>query len=502
MMQPDVVIVGAGPAGLAAADILLAAGKRILLIDELPQAGGQFLRPPPVARRDPNWLTDRVYSSARELLQKLESVAAIDWRLGCSVVAIFPQGESGQNADHGFLLWLQSPAGLERVITQRIIIATGCYERPLPFPGWTLPGVMGAGAIQTLLKSQDLIAGERIIFAGSHPLQLIAADQIVRAGGRVEAVFFSQRLVDILRVLLNLFDLLPHWRHVIEAWQALRRLRRAGVRIRFGQHIMRAEGFLRLERLVLAPRGRNGEPVESRSYSCVTDCVGICYGFTVASELAGQAGAERTWSGDNGGWLVKHDHWYRSSVKGISAAGEQTGQSGSEAAIRTGKIAAVGMLLEMGTIAETEAIKMVAVDRRQLCRHQRFAKALNRLSRPPSLRPGSAQAADSILCRCEHVTVGEFEHFLARHPHIATADSAKLISRVGMGLCQGRICQVNAATLMAAIRQASVAEVGAFHVQPPIKPVSIAQLLAADPESCIHELSSNHPGLRVIIATK
>jgi thioredoxin reductase len=481
MIQPDVVIVGAGPAGLTAADILLAAGKRILLIDEQPQAGGQFLRPPPVARRDPNWLTDRTYRSARELLQKLESVAEIDWRLGSSVVAIFRQWESAQNTDPGFLLWLQTAAGLERVVTQRIIIATGCYERPLPFPGWTLPGVMGAGAIQTLLKSQDLIAGERIIFAGSHPLQLIAADQLVRAGGRVDAVFFSQRPIDILRVLRYFFDLLPHWRHVIEVWQALRRLRRAGVRIRFGQHIMRAEGSLRLERIVLAPRDRNGEPVESRAYSCVTDCVGICYGFTVASELASQAGAERTWSGDNGGWLVKHDHWYRTSVRGLVAAGEQTGQSGSEAAIRTGKIAAVGLLLDMGTISEFEARKMVAADRRQLCRYQRFAKALNRLSRPPSLRSGFAPAADTILCRCENVTVGEFEHILAQHPHIASADSAKLISRVGMGLCQGRICQVNAAMLMAAIRQASVEELGAFYVQPPIKPVSIAQLLAANP---------------------
>ncbi len=481
MMQPDVVIVGAGPAGLAAADILLAAGKRILLIDELPQAGGQFLRPPPLARRDPDWLTDRAYRSARELLQKLESMAEIDWRLASSVLAIFSAGESGRNTDPEFLLWLQTPAGLERVVTQRIVIATGCYERPLPFPGWTLPGVMGAGAIQTLLKSQDLIAGERIIFAGSHPLQLIAADQIVRAGGRVEAVFFSQRLVDILRVLRYFFDLLPHWRHVIDVWQSLRRLRRAGVLIRFGQHILRAEGSSRLERLVLAPRGRNGAPVESRCHSHVTDCVGICYGFTVASELASQAGAERTWSEDNGGWLVKHDHWYRTSVNGISAAGEQTGQSGSEAAIRTGKIAAVGLLLDMGKIAETEATKMVAVERRQLCRYQRFAKALNRLSRPPSLRSGSAQASDTILCRCENVTVGEFEHFLAQHPHIATADSAKLISRVGMGLCQGRICQVNVATLMAGIRQSSVEEVGAFYVQPPIKPVSIAQLLSADP---------------------
>jgi hypothetical protein len=242
--------------------------------------------------------------------------------------------------------------------------------------------------------------------------------------------------------------------------------------------------------------------VESQCHSHVTDCVGICYGFTVASELASQVGAERTWSGDNGGWLVKHDHWYRTSVIGVSAAGEQTGQSGSEAAIRTGKIAAVGLLLDMGTVDETEAIKKVAADRRQLCRYQRFAKALNRLSRPPSLLSGSAQAADTILCRCENVTVGEFEHILAHHPHIATADSAKLISRVGMGLCQGRICQVNAATLMAAIRQSTVEELGAFQVQPPIKPVSIAQLLAANPESCIHELSSNYPGSRVIIATK
>lgn len=479
MIPPDVVIVGAGPAGLAAADILFAAGKRILLIDELPQAGGQFLRPPPMARRDPDWLTDRAYRSARELLQKLESVAEIDWRLGGSVVAIFRQGDAGQNAEPGFLLWLQTPAGLERVVTRRIIIATGCYERPLPFPGWTLPGVMGAGAIQTLLKSQDIIAGERIIFAGSHPLQLIAADQIVRAGGQVEAVFFSQRLVDVLRMLRYFLDLLPHWRHVIDVWRALRRLQRAGVRIRFGQQIMRAEGSSQLERLVLAPRGRNGAPVESRCHSHATDCVGICYGFTVASELASQAGAERTWSADNGGWLVQHDQWYRTSVNGMSAAGEQTGQSGSEAAIRAGKIAAVGLLLDMGKIAETEANKMVAVDRRQLCRYQRFAKALNRLSRPPSLRSGSAQASDAILCRCENVTLGEFEHFLAQHPHIATADSAKLISRVGMGLCQGRMCQVNAATLMAAIRQSSVEEVGAFHVQPPIKPVFIAQLLSA-----------------------
>lgn len=479
--QSELVIIGAGPSGLAAAEIMIGAGKRVLIIDELPNAGGQFLRPPPREQRDCNWLTDPTYQPAKKLLGRIEDAAGIGWLLSTSVVAIFRPEHAGQNTATQFLLWAESHAALERIATQRIIIATGCYERPLPFPGWTLPGIMGAGAIQTLLKSQHLIAGERIIFAGSHPLQLIAAEQIVRAGGKVAAVIFSQRISDVLQEFRHLFALLPHGRHCKDAWRAIRRLRRANVPIRFGRQILRAEGSSHVERLVFAPPGGDGKLLAERSCSYETDCVGLCYGFNVASELPSQAGAERIWAPDDGGWLVKHDDWLRSSVSGLSVAGELTGQSGAEAAISKGRIAATGVLLDMGVIDQYEAASLIEDDRRRLGRNEKFAKALNRLSRSPQIQAGSANACETILCRCENVTIGEFEQCLDRYPDIVSANSAKQVSRVGMGLCQGRMCQANVAMLIAKNRGLPIEQVGAFYVQAPTKPLSIAQLLNSDP---------------------
>jgi NADPH-dependent 2,4-dienoyl-CoA reductase/sulfur reductase-like enzyme len=471
----DVAIVGAGPSGLAAAEVMRDYGLDVILIDEQPRAGGQILRQPPRSFTVEHWLQARLYSRAKSVLQSMDDARDVDWRLGSTVLGIMRHSayRTPVNRSPGHELWIQGPSGSEVLHASAVLIAPGCYERPLAFPGWTLPGVMGAGAIQGFVKSQQFVPGNRFVLAGSHPLQLVVADQLVAAGADVAAVIFTQQLRAAAAVLRDPLMMAQHVRQLAETARILWRLKRARVPVMFGSTIARVEGKEVVERATVAALLPDGKIDWDRTETMQCDRVGVCHGFLASSELARQAGVTVKWREHEGGWLADHDEWFESSVARLFVAGEITGVAGADAALEKGRIAAVGLLRALGRIDTLKAQRLARTARRRLGRINRFAAALNLLARPPQGLTNATMTDDTTLCRCESISRGEFQRQLRQNSHVVSADAAKLLTRVGMGMCQGRLCGDNAARLIARERGLTPAEVGTFQAQAPVKPIRL-----------------------------
>jgi D-hydroxyproline dehydrogenase subunit alpha len=478
----DVVIVGAGPAGLGAAAVLRERGLDVTLIDEQPRAGGQILRQPPRTFTVERWLSAKLYDRVKAALHAMNERTDVDWRMSSSVLGILrpsPYRVGGRSASHA--LWIQGPAGCYFLHAKTVLVAAGCYERPLAFPGWTLPGVMGAGAIQGFVKSQQFVPGNRFLLVGSHPLQLVVADQLLSAGADVAAVVFTQRMQRSLAALAHPLVLLQNSRQFVETARILRRLRSARVPVKFGASILRVEGASAVERATIAMLGPDGTIDGNRTEVIDCDRVGVCHGFLASSELPRQAGASVRWREHEGGWLVDHDPWFESSIGNLFVAGEITGVAGADAALEKGRVAAIGMLRALGRLDARRAAELARPFRRRLAGIQRFAQLLHDLARPPPHLADATMTSEAILCRCESIRRDEFERLLRENPHVLSSDAAKLLTRVGMGLCQGRMCGDNAVRTLARMRGLSAADVGPFQAQAPVKPVLLGVLA---PERC------------------
>lgn len=374
-------------------------------------------------------------------------------------------------------LWVQGPTSSYLLRATAVLLAPGCYERPLTFSGWTLPGVMGAGAIQGFVKSQQFVPGKRFLLAGSHPLQLVVADQLLSAGARVAAVVFTQRKQQAWSMLRHPIVALRHHRQLLETSHILSRLRRANVPVIFGHTIARAEGARAVERATIAAIDANGKVNNNTTQVFECDRVGICHGFLASSELARQAGAEMHWKDHAGGWLARHNEWLESSIKNLFVAGEITSVDGADAALEKGRVAAVGVLRALGRLDDGQAHSLAASAKKRLSQLQEFTRILQELARPPATLALQTMSDDTILCRCESIKCGDLKHALAENKHVLSADAAKLLTRVGMGLCQGRMCGDNVARVIADARGVQPDEVGPFQAQAPVKPVPIATLV-------------------------
>lgn len=463
----DAAVVGAGPAGIAAALTLVASGQRVAVFDEQPRLGGQLLRQPPRGFDAAGWLPGRAYVEHKNRLRRAEAQAGIDWRLGTSVWGVFRRG-SGAGFDVHFVEGERS----ERVSTRRLLIAAGCYEMPVPLPGWTLPGVMTAGAMQTLLKSQGLIAGDRIVLSGSHPLQLVLADQLLDAGARVERVCFAQPWHRVLATLRSPLALLSRPGPLLEVVRILSRLRRAGVPVQFSSSVQRVEGRNRVRGVRIGPV-RHGVAVAGAAESLTCDAVALCFGFLPSSELARQAGA-RALACAGGGWRIDSDGAGRSSLADLYVAGETSGVKGGDAAAVEGELAAMSMLVdERGPAA---ALPRYAALQRQLGRHRRFAQLLDEASSMGDAFFGSLPDAQTIVCRCEDVTYGHLEAIRAEHPLAGTIGAVKRLTRAGMGACQGRQCELSLQRALGRACGREPTSTSAYTVRAPVRPVSIDQL--------------------------
>jgi D-hydroxyproline dehydrogenase subunit alpha len=420
----DVAVVGAGPAGLAAAVAARRAGADVALIDAYGTPGGQIWR-----RRHDAGL-EALPAAGR---QACRALAATDVRLlsGRSVWAAQAPGTLRLDGSPG------------RVHAGAVVLATGAYDRPVAFPGWTLPGVMTAGAAQALAKGQGVLPGRRVLLAGAGPFLLPVARQLAAQGAEVVAVAEATRRRDWLAAAPRMA------RHAdrLAAYAAYRaRVRR----IVWGHVIVRAQGDGRVESATLAACGPEWAPIPGSERTFAVDAVCTAYGFLPNVDLARALGCEL--AGD----AVAHDDEMRTSVPGVHVAGEIAGVGGAELAAVEGEIAGAAAA---GAPARAEL-------RARRAKLADFASVLADLFDP---RPGLAALVrpDTVLCRCEDVTAGAIDAAAAAGAH--TASALKIVTRCGQGPCQGRMCEA----LVAARLPAG----GRFTARAPIAPVSVSALL-------------------------
>lgn len=387
-----VVVVGAGPAGLAAAIEAARRGARVVLIDEREGGGGQIWRD--AARRGPG--------RALKWLQRLGS-AGVECRWQTAVVS----------ADAGAkTLYVDGPQGASIVSFDRLVLATGARELFLPFPGWTLPGVAGVGALQAMIKAGADFRGKEILLTGSGPLLLPVAALASRAGAKLVAVAEQTPAAELAWFTQRL------WQYpgkVVAA--ASYRLRFLKTRYRAGQWLeaVTDAGDGRLQAVLT-----DGE-TETR-FDC--DLATAGYGLIPASELGLLLGCEAR---PNGAVVVDEDQ--HTSQPGVLAAGEVCGVGGADLALAEGRIAG----------AAASGGKARSIWRRRRTHLRAFAAAMEEAFRPRE-ELAARPTADTTVCRCEDIPWRAIDADAGPRQN-------KLQSRCGMGLCQGRVCMPALKTL-------------------------------------------------------
>jgi NADPH-dependent 2,4-dienoyl-CoA reductase/sulfur reductase-like enzyme len=445
MKGSEIVIVGAGPAGIRAAQTLVAYGLQPCLIDESLRGGGQIYRHQPENfKRSAKALYGFEASKAQAVHGTLDRLRAdIDYRPETLV----------WNAEEQTLDTLcNGVAG--QVPYQHLIVATGATDRILPVPGWTLPGVYSLGAAQIALKFQGCAIGERVVFAGSGPLLYLVAYQYAKAGAKVVAVLDSSPLAAQTRALPAL---LGQPATLAKGMYYRGWLTAHGIPVHQGVQLNGIQGQQR----VRSVEWLAGE--QRKTLDC--DAVAFAHALRSETQLADLLGCEFSWNALNRAWLPSRDASGRSSVKGVYLAGDGAGIMGADAAEMAGELAALTLLGDTGHhIDQARSARL----QQKLDGIARFRHGLETAF--PFPEDWAAKAPDAMtVCRCEEVSAGDIRQTVAQgHWDV---NRVKAMCRVGMGRCQGRMCGLAAAEIVAHASGRDIASVGRLRGQAPIKPL-------------------------------
>jgi NADPH-dependent 2,4-dienoyl-CoA reductase/sulfur reductase-like enzyme len=447
-----IAVIGAGPAGLRAAEAAACAGLRPILLDEAERPGGQIYRqPPPGATRAAEQLYGFEAGKAVALHAVLPKLGdAVDYRPRTLVWNVF-----------GNRLDTVGPDGQGALAFDRLIIASGAMDRVLPFPGWTLPGVFTLGGAQIALKAQGVSIGQRVAFVGAGPLLPLIAYQYAKAGADIAAVLdvtpFSTKLANAPGLFNEAATLAKG------LWYTLRNTL-SGLTMRFGVRAIRAEGMRRVTGLAW----RDAAGAEHR-VAC--DAIGASFGLRSETQLADLAGCAFAFDAVTHQWIPRRDAAGRSSVANVYLAGDGAGIGGADVAELQGERAALALLADIGK--PVDAGRVAQLDRR-LARQARFRAALEAAYPYPG-HLLDAIADDEIICRCEGVTAKTLRD-TARGRDAREMNRLKAFTRIGMGRCQGRVCGHAAAEILARALGSDVAAVGRLRGNPPVKPIPVAAL--------------------------
>jgi NADPH-dependent 2,4-dienoyl-CoA reductase/sulfur reductase-like enzyme len=447
--QYDLAVVGAGPAGLAAATVAARAGLTTALFDEQPAAGGQIYRAitsTPLRRRD---------------------ILGADYWHGASLVEAFRA--SGAQHVAGATVWSLSRerelgvsiGGAARIVTaRRVILATGAQERPFPVPGWTLPGVMTAGAAQILLKGSGLVPQGKVVLAGCGPLLWLLAWQYLNAGARLDLILDTTPRGSLLKAAKHLPAFLrsPYLRKGLKLLREVR----GRVPVVSGVTELRAEGEGRVQTVVWRADGK-----EDRR---AVDLLLLHQGVVPNVNLAMSVGIEHRWDEAQLCWTPVVDESGGCSVDGIAIAGDGAGIAGATVAEERGRLAAMAAVraLNGGSVNLSDEVAV----RTSLALQLRGREFLDALYRPAT--QFRQPQGDTLVCRCEEVTARQVVETVQLG--CTGPNQMKSFLRCGMGPCQGRLCGLTVTELIATARGVSPAEVGYYRLRPPVKPITLAEL--------------------------
>ena len=452
MAEPRIIIVGAGPAGVRAAEAVVQAGLRPTVIDEARRSGGQ------IYRRQPDNFTrpyEKLYGTEAGRAKALhDSFDALTGKID-----YLPETLVWNIADQH--VWTASGNIQQTLPYDALILCTGATDRLMPMKGWNLAGAYSLGGAQVALKSQAVSIGSEVLFMGSGPLLYLVASQYVQAGAKVAAVLDTSPSTARIKALPDLLAL-PSvlWNGI----QLTRALKKAKVAVHHGITPLEIMGSS--ETGVSAVRYRTASGAE-KMIAC--DAVALGYHLRPETQLADLARCDFAFDPATHHWLPLRDQDGRASVKRVYLAGDGAKILGARSAEASGKLAALAALADLGRA--TGNGEMIAL-RREVATYAKFARGLA-TAFPWPAHQAAAIPDEAIICRCEAVSAGDLRSVM-RETGAVEANRAKAFSRVGMGRCQGRYCGLAAAELIAAEAQIPVEQVGRLRGQAPVKPLPIA----------------------------
>lgn len=458
-MHYDLAIIGAGPAGMEAAIQAAGLDLAVAVFDEQPAPGGQVFRGVEAAATDPA-LAGEYAEAGAALVARFRAAAGIDYHPSSTVWHI---------ALHiGQMSVLQNGASME-VTAGRILIATGAQERPVPIPGWTLPGVMTAGAAQIMLKTAGAVPEGPVILAGQGPLAWLLAAQLLQAG--LPALTLLETTPrGALRRALPAGGLWRGRETLRKGLRYVRAARRRGLKLVRAVDGLRAEGESQVQRV----RWNGG------SAACAT--LLLHEGVIPSTHITRALGLDHAWDAAQLCWRPVVDGWGATSDPLIAVAGDGAGIGGWESAVAAGHLAALDAAFRAGRLGQATRDAQARIPRHAAQKALALRPFLDRLYRPaPSVL---APPDDStIVCRCEEITAGQIRQ--AARLGASGPNQAKAYLRAGMGPCQGRFCGTTTAAVIAGERSITIAQAGFLRPRAPFKPLTVGALAALPVEGMV-----------------
>jgi NADPH-dependent 2,4-dienoyl-CoA reductase/sulfur reductase-like enzyme len=458
-MQCELLVIGAGPAGLAAATTAAKLGVDTVLLDEQLAPGGQIYRSITTTPVDDKRVLGEDYWHGADLIAPFQASGA-RYQPGATVwsIARMTAPQPGEGFEVGY-----SVGGEARLPHARhILMATGAQERPFPIPGWTLPGVITAGAAQILLKSSGLVATGRTVLAGCGPLLYLVAWQYLNAGAKIDVILDTTPPGRLAQALPHLLDFLrsPYLGKGLKLLRAVK----AAVPIVKGVTGLKALGEGKLESVQYTADGR--------TQTVAVDQLMLHQGVVPNVNLSRAVGAEHVWNEALACWQPKVDAWGATSIAGIGIAGDGAGIAGALAAEHRGRLAALNAACALGHIDVARRDAESAPHRQALSRAVRGRAFFDALYKAPEeyRRP----TGDTIVCRCEEVTADQVRRTVALG--CSGPNQMKAFLRCGMGPCQGRFCGLTVSELIADERGVPVPEIGYYRLRFPTKPLTLGEL--------------------------
>lgn len=452
MKTYDIAIIGAGPAGVSAAVEADRHGASVLLLDEQPRPGGQ------------------IYRNVQIATPRQKKVLGEDYTKGAALVSAL----AGSGAVHlaGVTVWQVTGNGriafsrngqAEQVQARHVIVATGATERPVPVPGWTLPGVLTAGAAQILMKSGGLVA-DNAVLVGSGPLLYLVAAQMVTAGHAPKTLVETQTPADLRAALRHLKGALKGWRYLVKGLGLISQLKRAGVRRYTGARDIAISGTERAEAVSFLQNGRH--------HRIEADTVLLHQGVVPNTQITRSLQLDHRYDDGQNCFVPVTDALGQTSNPMVSVAGDGAGIGGAIVAALSGRLSALGAVQHLGLIPK-ETLETVAAPLLKARTRERAIRPFLDRAYPPS--PDILRPADkTIICRCEEVTAGDIRRYAALG--CKGPNQAKAFGRSGMGPCQGRYCGLTVTEILASENGLSQQETGAFRIRAPLKPVTLGEL--------------------------
>ncbi|MBS0124088.1 NAD(P)/FAD-dependent oxidoreductase [Thetidibacter halocola] len=455
-MTRDLVVIGAGPAGMAAAATAAEAGLSVALLDEQKRPGGQ------------------IYRDVDRAMVRRGAILGADFAHGAGLTAGLRHDRIKHLAgavvwaiEEGFRVSYTQDGKGAQVSGARVLLATGALERPMPVPGWTMPGVMTAGAAQILLKQSGVVP-RRAVLVGSGPLIYLIAAQMVRAGTPPLALVETQTRGDMMGAMRHLGGALRGFWTLAKGLKLLAEITRARVPRHTGATQIAIEGADRAEAITFHAAGR--------AHRIVCDTVLLHHGVVPNTQAARSLGVTHRWNTAQQCFLPQVDDWGATDVPGLMIAGDGAGIGGATVAEIAGRLAALHAACETGHLTREQR------DARAGSLHRALDK--DRAIRPfldaayPPFAQALAPADATIVCRCEEVTAGT----IRAHAGLGCTgpNQAKAFGRAGMGPCQGRYCGLTVTGILAQANGQTPDETGYYRIRPPLKPVTLGELAAMD----------------------